>query len=130
MLETVSADKMGQVGRRTKKEKGADRTQIAFSRKISFDKEKIIEGRYPVTVVEGKDWGSLDFPVGKADTKVRVRGKRKMEVGERELILKSKSISTHGTKLLCGDHCGMSDSECSRAVCECVCGDGALKRVW
>lgn len=60
-----------------KKKRKKDRSQIVFSRKVSFDEGKINECWDSVTNTEGKDWGSLDLPVGKHSTKVEIRGNKK-----------------------------------------------------
>lgn len=71
-------------GAKKKRKEKRQRSPIVFSRKVSFDEGKINECRDSVTNTEGKDWGSLDLPVGKDGTKVKVRGNTKD--GDRELI--------------------------------------------
>lgn len=67
-----------------KKRKKRQRSPIVFSRKVSFDEGKINECGDSVTNAEGKDWGSLDLPMGKNGTKVKVQGNTKDR--DRELI--------------------------------------------
>lgn len=63
-----------------KKRKKGQRSPIVFSRKLSFDEGKINECRDSVTNAEGKDWGSLDLPVGKDSTKVKVGETQRREI--------------------------------------------------
>lgn len=87
MSEIASADTIGQAADQKKKKKKNRKkhtvtTQIVFSPKVSFDEGKIIEGRGPATNAEGKDLRSLDFPMGRDDTTVRL--------SERERVWRKK----------------------------------------